>query len=99
MDVYFLLHGQRFVWDSEKASINAGKHGISFESACEVFFDPFVRLVEASAGEEERDAAIGLTEDWRLLFVVHIVREGETIRVISARPATSYERRSYEDGE
>jgi len=98
MDVYFLLHGQRFVWDSEKASINAGKHGISFESACEVFFDPFVRLVEASAGEEERDAAIGLTEDWRLLFVVHIVREGETIRVISARPATSYERRSYEDG-
>lgn len=99
MDVYFLFQGQRFVWNSEKASENTGKHGVNFETACQVFFDPFVCIKDASAGGEERDAAIGLTEDWTMLFVVHIVREGETIRIISARPATAQERRSYEDGE
>ncbi len=99
MDIHFLFHGQRFVWDSEKASINLSKHGVSFEVACQIFFDPFIRLEDASTGNEERDAAIGLTEDWALLFVVHILREGETIRIISARPATAPERRIYEDSE
>ena len=99
MDIHFLFHGQRFLWDSEKASINLSKHGVSFEVACQIFFDPFIRLEEAGIDEEERDAAIGLTEDWTLLFVVHILHEGETIRIISARPATAPERRSYEDSE
>lgn len=99
MDICFLYHGQRFVWDSEKASNNASKHGISFEVACQIFFDPFIRIEDARVGEEQRDAAIGLTEDWTLLFVVHMLREGETIRIISARPATTQERRTYEDVE
>jgi uncharacterized DUF497 family protein len=99
MDLYFLYHGQRFVWDTEKASGNVSKHGISFEAACQVFFDPFIRIEDASTSEEQREAAIGLTEDWTLLFVVHMLREGDTIRIISARPATAQERRFYEDGE
>jgi hypothetical protein len=99
MDIHFLYHGLRFVWDLEKASSNAGKHGVSFEVACQVFFDPFIRIVDASAGGEQRDAAVGLTEDWSLLYVVHILREGDTIRIISARLATAQERREYEDGE
>ena len=99
MDLHFLFHGQRFVWDSEKASSNASKHGISFETACQIFFDPFIQIEDASAGAEQRDSAIGLAEDWSLLFVVHIVREGDTIRIISARSATARERRSYEDSE
>jgi len=97
MDVYFLYHGQRFVWDSKKASSNVNKHGVSFEIACQVFFDPLIRMDDASIGGEERDAAIGLTEDWSLLFVVHLLREGDAIRIISARPATAQERRTYED--
>ncbi|MGA2888687.1 MAG: BrnT family toxin [Terracidiphilus sp.] len=72
MDLHFIYHGQRFVWDSEKASVNVQKHDVSFELACEVFFDPLIRVQDASVGGEERDAAIGLTEDWTLLFVVHI---------------------------
>jgi uncharacterized DUF497 family protein len=67
--------------------------------ACQVFFDPFIRIEDATVDEEVRDAAIGLTEDWTLLFVVHLMREGDTIRIISARPATAWERRSYEDSE
>ena len=63
MDIHFLFQEQRFVWDSEKASGNLNKHGVSFEVACQIFFDPFVRLEDASIGEEKRDAAIGLTEN------------------------------------
>ena len=97
MDIHFLYLGQRFVWDSEKAFVNARKHGVSFELACQVFFDPLIRIEDASTGGEVRDAAIGLTEDWALLFVVHLLREGDLIRIISARPATARERRAYED--
>ena len=99
MDVYFLYRGQRFVWDSEKASSNARKHGVTFEVACQVFFDPFVRMIDASPDEEGRDAAIGFAEDWSLLFVVHTWREEDTFRIVSARAATTQERRWYEDSE
>jgi len=48
MDVRFLYQGQRFVWNLEKASANLAKHGVSFEVACQVFFDPLVCLQDAS---------------------------------------------------
>jgi len=96
MDIAFELRSQVFEWDPEKAAINSGKHHVSFEKACEVFFDPFVRFVDASDQGEPREAAIGLTEDWAPLYVVHVIRREDTIRIISARPATSSERRVYE---
>jgi uncharacterized protein len=97
MDVHFILVGQRFCWDSEKARSNLAKHGVRFEEACEVFLDPFFRLLDATLEDEAREAALGLTEDWTLLFVVHLIRAEETIRIISARPATREERRLYEN--
>lgn len=96
MDVTFELQGQIFEWDPEKAAANLRKHHVSFEKACEVFFDPFVRVVDASDQGEPREAAIGLTEDWAPLFVVHVIRDQDSIRIISARPATPSERRDYE---
>jgi hypothetical protein len=96
MDVTFELQHQVFEWNLEKAAANLSKHHVSFEKACEVFFDPFVRVVDASDQGEPREAAIGLTEDWAPLFVVHVVRNEDTIRIISARPATASERRLYE---
>src|SRR6266702_3385734 len=73
-----------------------GERHTMFREACEVFFDPFFHLVDATAGEEVREAAIGYTENARLLFVVHLMRAEETIRIISARPATAEERKFYE---
>jgi uncharacterized DUF497 family protein len=97
MEVHYDLHGQEFEWDFEKAATNLRKHRVSFEQACEVFFDPFLKLKESASDEEEtRDAAIGLTEDWSLLVVVHVLRRGSSLRLISARPATPSERREYE---
>jgi uncharacterized protein len=96
VDVTFELQGQLFEWDAEKAAGNVRKHQVSFEKACEVFFDPFVRLVDASDQGEAREAAIGLTLDWSLLFVVHLIEQEDVIRIVSCRPATPSEKRDYE---
>ncbi|MFZ1026634.1 MAG: BrnT family toxin [Limnoraphis robusta] len=98
MDVYFVLNDITFVWNSEKASRNPQKHdGITFQQAAEAFFDPFLVVVDASRNDEERDAVIGLDTRWNLLYVVHIEREENMIRIISARKATRQEREMYEN--
>ncbi len=97
MDVFSTLDGQAFVWDSEKAVRNARQHGVRFEQAREVFLDQLARYEDASPDEEVRLACIGLTTEYRLLYVVHAVREADVLRLISARAAGSAERRRYED--
>lgn len=97
MDVVYLHRGQTFVWDGRKAKANRAKHGVSFEQACEVFFDPSQESEEASEEGEFRLAVIGMTMREELLYVVHVERESERIRIISARPAKARERDMYED--
>lgn len=97
MDVLYQLGGLDFVWTVSKAADNIEKHEIRFERACEVFFDPLVQVVDATADDEAREALIGETYEGALLFVVNVEREGEAIRIISARPASPAERNDYED--
>ncbi len=97
MDVYVIVRGVSFVWDSDKASANLAKHRVSFDEACEVFFDPLAVFEDASVPEENRLAVIGTELNGRLLYVVHVVREDERIRIISARDADAKVRRDYED--
>ena len=98
MDVYFVLNGITFVWNEEKSLNNLSKHnGITFKQAAEAFFDPFIKIVDASRNDEARDAIIGLDTRWNLLFVVDIEFEDDVIRIISARKATQKEREYYED--
>ncbi len=40
MDVTYPLQGALFEWDENKAQTNIQKHGVTFEEAAEVFFDP-----------------------------------------------------------
>jgi uncharacterized protein len=80
-----------------KTAANIEKHGIRFEQACEVFLDPLARLVDAGVEDEARDALLGEVTQGKLLFVVHVERNDEAIRIISARPATVIERENYED--
>lgn len=98
MEVIFLHNEQYFVWDSEKASSNLAKHGVSFELACTVFFDPFAVLIDATSDDEPRQAVIGLTEAMDALFVVHLLAQNDVIRIISARRATRQERTQHEVG-
>lgn len=98
VDVMYDFSGCQFVWDGAKARANLSKHGVSFEQAVEAFFDPFLRVIDHddSSNPDVRDALLGMTESWSLLFVVHIAAEHETYRVISARLATTAERKLYE---
>jgi uncharacterized DUF497 family protein len=96
-DVRHVHGGVTFEWNRAKATTNQLKHGVPFELACEVFFDPLARVVDATEPDEARDAVIGRTQAQALLFVVHLIRdEEEIIRIISARHATSQERGTFE---
>ena len=97
MDIEFVRHGIRFVANRNKAQNNLRKYGVSFEQAAEAFFDPFLKIIDASRRDETRDAMIGCDDTGHLLFVVHLLIEDDGIRLISARRATREERRCYED--
>ena len=71
MDVEYALHGVRFRWNQEKAAANIAKHGISFERACQIFFDPFVRYQDASDKGETRAAALGADFEYRVFRCPH----------------------------
>lgn len=88
----------KFEWNEEKAAINLKIHGVSFEEAIEVFFDP--NAVEgfdsAHSIHEDRFYIIGFSSR-RLLYVVYAERLAESvIRVISARKAEGKMQKEYE---
>jgi uncharacterized DUF497 family protein len=91
-----MLH---FEWDERKNRANEKKHGVDFETAQLVFDDPLsVTFVERIIDAEPRWHAIGSVLGVIVLVVVHTYRDepyGEVIRIISARPASSQERRLY----
>jgi uncharacterized DUF497 family protein len=86
--------------DSEKASANLAKHGVSFDEASAVFGDSSAKTVpDPDHSEvEERFLTTGLSTQQRTLIVWHI-DQGDVIRIIGAREATARERRTYESGE
>ena len=86
-------------WHPEKARSNLRKHGVTFEEAASVFRDVLsVTITDPlHSAEESRFLTIGRSDRDRTLVVVHS-EVGETIRIISARPATRREQREYEEG-
>ncbi len=95
MNIVYNLQGIEFEWDSNKANNNIIKHGITFEEAAEVFFDPFYQTGDANSKNEKREFILGYSLNYRLLLVVFIERNQRN-RIISARPATRYEQKLYE---
>jgi uncharacterized protein len=85
-----------FSWDERKAASNLKKHGVSFDEAATVFADPLALAID-DALEPERTLLLGMSGRQRLLLVVHLELDDSTIRIISARRATSHERRRYEE--
>ena len=85
-------------WGPGKAKSNFAKHGVSFPDAESVLFDPYALTVaDDREVAEDRHVTIGLDALGRVLVVVYAVYE-ETIRIISARPATRGEKKTYETG-
>jgi len=90
----------RFTWDEDKNRRNLAKHKISLETARLVFEDPFhVSRLDRDVEGAERWQTMGLIGSVVVVLVAHTYREEAdeaVIRIISARKATSHERRYYE---
>ncbi|MFH0799426.1 MAG: BrnT family toxin [Pseudomonadota bacterium] len=88
----------RFEWDPAKERKNVQKHGVSFEEARSVFVDPLARLITDPdhSENEERFVLLGFSKKLRTLVVCHCYRRnGEIVRIISARKATRTEQKTY----
>jgi len=89
----------RFEWNTLKAAGNLRKHGVSFDEAASVFFDPLSATGSDPdhSLEERRFVTFGMSSSGRLLVVAHTERD-DAIRIITAREATRAEREIYEEG-
>ena len=81
-------------WDNAKNDLNVKKHKISFVTAAQVFYD--ANRIEfydrAHSVDENRYITIGMVD--KIISVIYTERR-KAIRIISARVATSAERRMY----
>ena len=89
----------KFQWDPAKAASNIRKHGISFDEAVTVFKDPLALIFddEEHSADEHREIIIGMSTLRRMLLVCFVERNEDTVRIISARPATRIEIKDYEE--
>lgn len=88
----------RFEWGPSKAESNLQKHGVSFDEAVTVFKDPLAFIFDdtAHSEQEHREIIIGMSTLRRMLLVCFVERVENTVRIISARPATRQEIKDYE---
>jgi uncharacterized protein len=85
------------VWDPSKARANVARHGVRFSDVELVFYDHRALTVEdSSINGEQRFVTIGRDGLGRVLVVAYTYRGDNAIRVISARMASSGERKLYE---
>ena len=87
-----LLATAGFEWDEVKSNANLIKHGISFDEASEIFYEPVV-VKGSSRNSEERWIAIGKSHDQ--IVTVIFTRRNDLIRIISARRPRPDEKRAY----
>ena len=88
----------QFEWDTKKAKENLAKHGIPFEEALTVFADPLAQIFddEEHSTDEQREIIIGHSAKRRLVLVCFTARRTR-VRLFSARKATHFERKDYEE--
>ena len=87
----------QFEWDRDKEVSNRRKHGVTFDEAVTVFYDPLAATFgdPNHSVEEDRLITVGYSARGRFLVVCHTERGG-AIRIISARRATARERKRHE---
>jgi len=90
----------KYEWDENKNTSNKKDHdGVSFEEAQTIWADPMLKEFydEDHSIDEDRFIAIGHSAKSRILMVVFCERSTDTIRIISAKKATSKEIKDYEE--
>jgi uncharacterized protein len=88
-----------FEWDERKSRVNRRKHGVSFEEARSAFLDEDARVIAdpEHSDSEDRFVLLGLSAALRILVVCHCYRQGDVVRIISARKADRVEQRQYRE--
>jgi uncharacterized protein len=88
---------EEFEWDDAKAAQNVLAHGVTFDTAREVFRDPLALdwLDRSEDYGEERYTVMGMAKG-QLFHVTYTLRD-ERIRIISARKTEPRERRRYRE--
>jgi len=85
-----------FEWDDAKNERNIQQHGIDFLDVSALFDGPMLtELDDRMEYGEDRWVSIGMLTTLTAV-VVWTERDGDTIRLISARKANKYERQRYE---
>lgn len=86
-----------FDWDEGNKEKNRQKHKVDFRECEEAFFNKPLLILEDKehSQSETRFFAFGVTDSGRRLAIAFTLR-GNRIRVISARPQSKGERKTYE---
>ena len=93
-----------WTWDENKSQANRQKHALGFETAKLVFEDPLAAHRPDLTSDDERWHTIGQIGGV-VVIVAHTwpkAAHGNDVeigRIISARKATTHERRAYEEGD
>lgn len=83
-----------FEFDPAKSEINKAKHGLNFEEAQALWFDPDSVGFVAKSDDEDRYAIIAKLK--KKLWVAFYTPRENRIRIISVRRARTNERTLYE---
>ena len=86
-----------FEWDKANQSKSLDKHGITLLETEEAFFNFYVVFPDQRHSlAESRFGMYGKTNAGKVLFIAFTIR-GQRTRVISVRPASKKERKTYEE--
>jgi uncharacterized DUF497 family protein len=88
----------RYIWNKDKAGENILKHGISFEEALAVFYDPFSvdAYDDVHSDYEDRYTITGIINSVAYITVSYTIRDN-LIRIFSARDADPEEEEAYDE--
>jgi uncharacterized DUF497 family protein len=87
-----------YEWDSKKALENLRGHKVDFADAVIALEDENALTIEDFDHNEQRFKTLGMGSLLNILFVVHIERGENNIRIISARKADAKEIKQYYKG-
>lgn len=89
----------RIEWDPVKAATNKRKHGIDFADAVVALEDEHALTIEDRVHDEQRFKTLGMGATLKILYVVHVYRDNDCVRIISARKADRNETKQYYQGD
>ena len=91
-----VVHGD-FEWDADKAAQNVANHGVTIEEAALAMRD-LLSVDFDDLAQPENIVTLATSPNGATLYIVSTDRD-DRIRIISARKATTHERRILQEGD